>query len=443
MRLIRNRSFQRAFFAAWAVLASSPVFYIVHAGYPFFSVIVLCLLLLPMPLAGFFGLLASAGRAGRTLSAYGIAATAVTIHSQWDGDVAVVGLYLAAAAFGVFVYYKGDKAVGFLAVIFAAIGLLSPLNTRPFFVEADEPSPDSDLPPLIHIVLDEHGPGGFEDFSHWPNAYARYYHTINSLSDMLDGYPEKLADLGYDVEVWQIDYPDLCYNRCATYDPASFRHLDRLPLVEQAAVMADMYLGSRYIARDLTFFPSRSSPINGLEAFRLFADRTARMRKGEAIIFHAMLPHGPWAFDEKCTLKPLSEWGNRMREPRDLRLPRYEEQRACTEILVRNSIRDDAIIILHGDHSNRIADRDPQAHLVDLTEQEIRHAFRTLFAMRFPGQVTSIQRDWVSVGSLLRDFGGRTLPEGGSETVWLEDIDWVPTLEIEMPAPEQTITISE
>lgn len=436
MRVIRDRSFQRSFFAAWAVLASSPIFYIVHAGYPFLSVIVLCLILLPIPIAGLFGFLASFGRLGRTLSAYAVAAIAVTIHSQWDSDVVVVGLYLAAAAFGVFVYFKGDRAVGFLAIIFASIGLLSPLNARPFLIEADEASPESDLPPLIHIVLDEHDPGGFEEFSHWPNAYARYYHTINSLADMLDGYPEKLDDLGYDVEVWQIDYPDICYNRCATYDPASFRFLGELTLREQAAVMADMYLGSRLIAGDLKFFPRRSSPINGRKIFGRFAERTARMRRGEAIILHAMLPHGPWALDQDCNLKPESEWGYRLREPRELRAPRYEDQRTCTENLVRASIRDDAIVIVHGDHSNRLVERDPQEHLTDLSDQEIRKAYKTLFAIRMPDDQPTVSGDWVTVRSLLEDFDGATLPEGLRETIWLEDLDWEPKREVEMPVPQ-------
>lgn len=431
---LRDRSFLRAFCAAWAVAWSSPVFYLVHAGYPFFSVIVLGLALAVVPLGLLAGLMASLGRIGRTVSAYLIAAMAVVLHNQWENEAVATLLYLAAAAFGIIVYFKGDKPVGFLAVIFFVIGLLSPMQARPFFKPAPPPAPTSDRPPLIHIILDEHGPGGFEGFGHWPNAYARHFHTINSLKDMMEGYPRKLERLGYDVEVWHVDYPSFCLDRCALYDPASFENIDEMPLSEQARVMVEMYLSSRQSLRDLPRFPSRTSPMNGKEAFRLFALRTAKMQRGEAIVFHAMLPHGPWAYDADCNLKPHSEWGYRKRKPAHLRQPRYEEQRACTEKLVRAAIREDAIVILHGDHSNRIVRSDPRADRTDLTDDEIIHAFGTLFAVRFPDDSARGRYDQVSVASLLRDFSGSADLRGEKETIWLEDDDWNPVREVEMPS---------
>lgn len=437
LQRFRNRSFQRAFFATWAVVASSPLFFLTQGSYPLVSVISLLLVLAPLPLAFIAGFAATLGRLGRTLIAYAIAAAAVTLHCQWDSEIAVVLLYLAAATFGLFVYFRNDVPVGVMAVVFGTVALLSPLTARPLFSPAPPPIPESDLAPLIHIILDEHGPGGFEDFAHWPNAYARFFHTINSVEDIMEGYPERLEEIGYDVEVWDIGYPSICLDRCATYDPASFALIDELPLIEQASIIRDMYLGSRLIFPTFESFPNRSSPLNGRRAFQKFAERTKAMKNGEAIIFHAMLPHGPWILDEHCEVKPFEKWTYRTHSFLEQSRVGYEGQRSCTEKLVKDSIRDDAIVILHGDHSNRLQGRDPMASLTDLRDDELRGALTTLFAVRFPDASVTGSAEQVSVRSLLRSFEGSSDFEGERETVWLEDEDWVPAREVEIPPPPE------
>ena len=97
--------------------------------------------------------------------------------------------------------------------------------------------------------------------------------------------------------------------------------------------------------------------------------------------------------------------------------------------------RDDAIILLHGDHGNRIFEEDLRSTRTRVTSDELRGGFATLFAMRIPGVPPRTYEKQATVASLLRNWDFKSYPEGETDTVFLDDEKWHPTTELAMPLP--------
>lgn len=429
--MLRSKSFQRAFVAAWAVIASGPVFFIVQAGYPPLSFLIAAAAIASALPAFAIGAAASTGRLGSVASAVAIGVTAAAFHSPWDSLLWLAVMPVLVGMLALWVHLKGDRVIGMIAVVFAAIGLLSPLNVRPFFKPAPGEVPSNDLPPIVHVILDEHGPGGWPEFAHWPRAYSRHFHTVNAIPDMLDGYEARLRDKGYAVETWQSEFLEFCNTNCATYGNASLTFLSDLPFQERSVIALSTYVRKRPMLESV--FPNYwlPTPINAERVFGLFTDRLQRLQPGEAVIFHSLLPHYPWAFDANCARRPLNEWGYRSRDTLAIRHERYQSQRSCTESILAEAIPESAIVVLHGDHGNRILDRDP-LYSEPVDDNLNAQAFTTLFAMRIPGTIPETFDQRVSVPSLLREWDFETYPQGERETIFLDDKLWRPRREIEM-----------
>ncbi len=184
-------------------------------------------------------------------------------RTAWPGprSVSLAGLYLLfAIATWVLRRHLGTIVGVTFAVIIATTLLLPgprvPIGERLASGQrlASGERPAADLPPLVHIVLDEHigidgvpreVPGGAElrrelsafyqryGFTLFPRAFSRYAHTNNSLANMLNGtasdrdgafietpgrelvltenaWFRALEDRGYRIRVYQSDYMDFC-----------------------------------------------------------------------------------------------------------------------------------------------------------------------------------------------------------------------------------------
>lgn len=408
-----------------AVTAGSVINFIGQNGYPILSLATLVAVILSVPIALFVGA-ASRSKIGLVAAAFVVGSLAFHFNNPL-GSMAKLGV-LAGLAFAALVYFKGERPFGFLAVAFAAVAVTSPLFAKPFLVRPDPVEGTSDLPPYIHIILDEHEPGGFADFAHWPNAYSRHLHTANAVPDIIGDFPARLKAKGYAVEIWQTDFLQFCEDHCATYTQGTFSQLHQMPWREQLQVLSEAY--GRRLAIFRSHFTSRTMPsaLNGKSVFEEFIDRSKSLGRGEAIIFHALLPHYPYAYTADCELKPLDQWA-RPHAGKD-RLESYAEQRQCAEMLARRAFRDDAIILVHGDHGTRILDRPLTPDIVP-TPAELQAGYATLFALRSPG--IEGDADPVSVRTLLDGWTPGETPTGKAEKIFLADRKWRPVKEIEFP----------
>ncbi|MDA0662510.1 MAG: hypothetical protein O3B08_06710 [Proteobacteria bacterium] len=185
---------------------------------------------------------------------------------------------------------------GFLAMFVATVGVALIAGREPDKGNASARAPDANLPPVVHIVLDEQIglagmssgiPGGaraaaasrrfYNDagFRVFAGAYSQHFRTETSLAGAFNfdssaranryltrkhygfslnrnAYLKSYADKGYRVRVYQSDYFDLCESEgieidgCITYRPD---FLDRsaiagLPTAERARLLFGMYYSS-------------------------------------------------------------------------------------------------------------------------------------------------------------------------------------------------------
>ena len=138
---------------------------------------------------------------------------------------------------------------------------------------------------------------------------------------------------------------------------------------------------------------------------------------------HALIPHGPFAYQPDCSVNYEVPVGFRVASTRDeeemppyvyeMRYGLYYGQIACAlrslETLfdsMRNSgLYDRAIIILHGDHGSHIG-RHPghMKHKEALTKKNYRALFSTLFAVKYPGSVFLVDDRALPLSYLLEEF---------------------------------------
>lgn len=216
-----------------------------------------------------------------------------------------VGIFLIMMLFGAI----RDRLGIILSVVFATI-LVShyvvPGETKAFVtltekavqkpapgpLEADKRARDEGLPPVLHLILDEHigvagipadAPGGAraardlvtfyesQGFAVFGHAYSEYDRTYDSIANLLnaekttvsrkhiDGYKytlkiirnlwfERLADAGYRIRVYQSDFLDLCefpaVEYCAIYPINNLMSLrdQALPVLSKARAVFGMFI---------------------------------------------------------------------------------------------------------------------------------------------------------------------------------------------------------
>jgi hypothetical protein len=280
------------------------------------------------------------------------------------------------------------------SVVFLPVGATPLLSRR----EGDSPlKVNRSLPPVIHILLDEHlGPGGFPDDPAWltwkeelqstyvergfrlfPNAISEYQSTRDSVRHALvdSGYFKDLESKGYIFRMYQPrDYPPCeavdSIEHCTEYTWNSIEPLRQSNLSSlQRAVYLGVYFANqaglyRFIRKTYwklqrkEWFPlpdwewrgEKAFPFTMMDILPLMEQDLRDLQNGEVLFAHLFLPHYPYVFGGGCEPQPWAwQWldhtspsapdpSHNSEESRERRYERYLEQMKCTQELVLGSL---------------------------------------------------------------------------------------------------------
>lgn len=355
------------------------------------------------------------------------------------------------------------------------------------------PGPRELRPELIDFYTSR----GFRLFG---GAYSQYAQTYNSIANLLNftsrevshpylrhgsdeaewdlkqaAYFQLLQQRGYRLHVYQSSYMDLCHadgvqlQECTTYAVASLGLLQdlALPTAEKARAIANalvtqshiLLVANKVYERGIRagllrvgwqlpawrWQPPSFGPLRVPAVFERLTDDILQHPRGHAFFAHLILPHYPYVFDRRCTLRSrTSEWlTNRIpstdplvyntADSRAQKYERYVEQVRCVLSQVDNllaqldsrGLLEDATIIVHGDHGSRIPLHFPSGLTLEggvLTDTDYRDTFSTLYAIRTPGLSSGYDEGPVSVVELLNHhLGGEPLSAPDSCRVFLLD----------------------
>jgi hypothetical protein len=318
-----------------------------------------------------------------------------------------------------------------------------------------------DLPPVIHVILDEHIglaglppdiPGSAEaedairaayrDFALFPRAYSRFAETTFSLASLMNGdrgedagdlvrgdptnfamersaWFEELRHEGYAIKAYQTSWFDLCgddgrVDACYTYPLFSPNAVQRtaLPFSERLGV-----LGRKLV---FSWRGPQMGPLAATEALDRFRADIANAPRGAAWILHLALPHFGYLYNADCSLAATAQWEREnwgeddvytAAERREL-YRQYLAQVICTAARMENlfahlraiGVYDEATIIVHGDHGSRIGER-PFIHAAPaaLTDQDLLDHYATLLAIKAPGFEPGIRDEPTVVQKIFAD----------------------------------------
>jgi hypothetical protein len=309
------------------------------------------------------------------------------------------------------------------------------------------------------------------------NAVSEYEASRNSISgilnftagptpyDLYDGrepyilkrsrYFEALAEAGYDIRVYQATYMDYCrefpalVSGCYTYlhDGTDWMATSVLGDLDKLYAVFGLYLQlsgtvvekvlKTYVRLDqrlqayglhlprLPKWDDGPGPMNAMATFdRVIEDATSGP-DGTAYFAHLLIPHGPYAYDRECRLRPhVNSWlSNRppfrrenSESERQLSYAAYFEQLRCMQAKLQqlfDGLRasgrfDGATIIVHGDHGSRIHRVAARAENLDRLEpRDYRDGFATLFAAKAPAMEAGYDEESAPVSRLLARAIGR------------------------------------
>lgn len=313
----------------------------------------------------------------------------------------------------------------------------------------------NELPPVIHIILDEHIglaglpqdiPGSEEarraitatygDFALYGRAYSRFAETKFAFTSLMNGdIGSRVADLidssefrfvlkenrwfesleakGYAIKVYESIWYDMCgkskaVDACYAYSffsPNAIQRTD-LPLEARLRALTQKLLIGRNALQ--------MEPLVGTEALMRFRSDIAENPRGVAYIVHLLTPHFGYLYEDDCTLRDPSEWqregyGEDERysaAERQEMYGRYLAQVVCASRqmdelfaqLKELGVYDEATIIVHGDHGSRIGER-PYiiAHPKLLTQQDLLDHYATLLAIKAPGIAPGLRGEPVAL----------------------------------------------
>lgn len=305
-----------------------------------------------------------------------------------------------------------------------------------------------------------------------------WYHGKRPYVLATSAYFDLLQENGYDLSVHQSSYMDFCeefpdmVGRCHTYRYDGADWLKDAPMTDREKFLAlfGMYMSrskifeavSKLYARvsralqplglrlpALAAWDGSTASLASLAAFNAFIEEASQGPAGRVYFAHILLPHGPYAFDSNCRLRPeIFGWmGNtplhsksNTPESREIRYSRYFEQVKC----VRSKIEllfsrmkaagrfADATIIIHGDHGARIFQIEPKSrNAQSLDARDYLDSFSTLFAAKSPRLTPGYDKTWAPVSQLLGQLahdGAVASDTGRLPSVYLEgndDEDWV------------------
>jgi hypothetical protein len=258
-----------------------------------------------------------------------------------------------------------------------------------------------------------------------PGAPPRIYRLTRN------AYFERLQQAGYTIRVHGVDLVDVCAGRvplsaCRSYEEMSLAVLHDLPVspVEKLSVLAGVFLARSHAVMRLKDMYTRSRPrlqhagvhlpawnwdrnvvssVATMGALDPIAADLAASQRGELFFAHLLLPHFPYVYDSECHPRPPSEWRQRRdeevdgaggesntREGRAIRYSLYLEQVRCAQRQIARlldaipfRLRNDAVVIIHGDHGSRIAMVEPNGWRGgSFTVTDYADFFSTLFAVR-------------------------------------------------------------
>jgi hypothetical protein len=252
-------------------------------------------------------------------------------------------------------------------------------------------------------------------------------------------YFDRMARVGYNVHVYQSSFIDLCPDNgpatCRTYSTSSLDMLPRLnvPVTTKLAIIGGTFLGQseaysrtkeKYQTTRLrlqrahipmtkwNWEQGTAASVGTMPMFDAVADELSKAQRGTFVFAHFLLPHYPYAYNANCEQPRTSTFLNRndydradvpggimnVPEGRAERYRGYFQQVLCAQkkvdaliAAIPPSLRQDAIIIVQGDHGSRISLVDPTTVAkVAPSASDYADMFSTLFAVHSP----SIERGY-------------------------------------------------
>ena len=334
------------------------------------------------------------------------------------------------------------------------------------------------LPPVVHIILDGFiGIDGLPShpasealadkiyafFDHnkfqvFPRAYSRYESTGDSLNFAMnfrnDGEStfgmevkgrrkhllrsnaqfDVMQNLGYRFNIYQTGYLDFCQSnpdsldKCWEYAQPNLKSIRLVSslrlklkmlvkvLLSQLKLLSDLVVKKGWL---LDQGVTHHDP-------RVFSNLENDLRDesaGKYFFAHVLLPHGPFAYMNDCSISYETPLWARYANVKDeavlkdeiyeVRTQNYFAQVECAlkslgqvfEIMRRTGIYEQSIVVVHGDHGSGIGKFLPVVqNLADLTAAEYRSNFSTLFAVKFPGDEKRVDKRTLPLSTLLEEF---------------------------------------
>lgn len=382
-------------------------------------------------------------------------------------DLNFDGLLVPLAAVGAAVVLQ-RHAIPFIAVaasvvlvsMFAGMAFAdrSPNNGAPAPAAAKE----SNLPVIVHLVLDEHI--GVEALLHdipeaaamgetlkrfyldkgfrlFGAAYSEHMRTMNALPRLFNfgagqpwdparrirsslssnAYFDRLGEAGYRIFVSQTDYIDYCNNRfvveCSTRRAAELTAVVDAPLstadkaeiitVEFAKLSPVLLLSAAIYVNAADAEQVQTIPPTGpLRTIRRLAGELRNAAPGSVYFVHELLPHTPYALDRDCRLKERGAWRSQSHGPRKERMRAYLDQIACLNRMTEDIFEaagPGAIIVVHSDHGSRITDIEPNIESIGtFSDHDLLAGYATLFAVRAPSIEAGYDSRTLPITELLR-----------------------------------------
>lgn len=401
--------------------------------------------------------------------------TAIWIGDYFANAVVVlvllfVAIFLVIAPVCVLLRRHLDTIVVAVFGTMVVTSLVLPVETGGKPVEVGSlPKDLKDLPPVVHIILDEHiAPAGippglpeseaarqaiastFRDFQLYTHAYSRFAETKYALTslmnrdwgadvmDILDGggyvftprrnaWFDRLKADGYAIKVYQSSWYDMCrgsevVDACYTYSfhsPNAIQRTDLTTSQRLRALLKDIVFGAQALQLE---------PLVSLEALQRFRDDIAETPRGVAYVIHLVIPHYGYLFDSECRLLDPSQWHRTgygadalySTEEREDLYRRYLRQIVCAERQVDElldelkaiGVYDDATIIVHGDHGSRLARRPYITNVPEeLDTRDKIDLYAALLAVKAPGVAPGTNDEPVALQHVFADrFLGGDLP---------------------------------
>jgi hypothetical protein len=256
---------------------------------------------------------------------------------------------------------------------------------------------------------------------------------------------ESLLVRGYALRVFQSDYLDMCVTtgsvECSTYSTTDLAVLQTLPIstAGRAWVIVTTYLGtsSHYVVARAVYDGVRyelqkrglSIPewswdrerINSVSSMRIVDEIEKELQRaapGRAVVAHLLMPHYPYALDERCRVRPVADWDEHMAfrrlhantaDSKSRRYAAYVRQVRCVyswvgQMLdaIPEPVRANSVILVHGDHGSRIVRINPDASNEPVSSADLVDGYSTLFAARAPRVGTSRTSDLVPLTCLVK-----------------------------------------